>query len=236
MRFSLSVRLTAEFLGTGLLSAAVVGTTIMGERLAGGNPATALLFSTLATVGVLVVLILALMPVSGAHFNPAVTVALAWTGDFSWRQAPAYWAAQCTGALAGAAAAHSLFGLPLFSTATLARTGATQLGSEFVATFGLLCVVWACMRFRLSAIAYAVGVYVAAASWFTPSTCFANPALTLARSASNTIAGIRPVDVLPFVVAQLVGALAATVLFHRLAEGRSHRVELVGVAAESDQD
>lgn len=236
MKFSLSARMAAEFLGTGLLSAAVVGSGIMGERLAGGNPAVALLFSTLATVCVLVALILAFMPVSGAHFNPAVTMALASTGDFSWRQAPAYWAAQCIGALTGAAAAHSLFGLPLFSAATVARSGATQVGSEFVATFGLLCVVWACMRFRLSVIAYAVGVYVAAASIFTPSACFANPALTLARSASNTLAGIRPVDVLPFVVAQFVGALAATILFRRLAEGRRDSVELVGVAAEPDRE
>ncbi len=236
MKFALSVRLTAEFLGTAVLAAVVVGSAILGERLADGNPTIAMLFRTLATVGVLVVLILGLLPVSGAHLNPAVTVALAWTSDFPWRQAPAYWAAQCAGAFAGAAAAHRLLGLPLFSAATLARSGAIQVGSELVATVGLLFVVWVCMRFRLSAIAYAVGVYIAAASWFTPSACFVNPALTLARAASNTVAGIRPVDALPFVVAQLVGALAATVVFRRLMEKRSAGVELAGLAAESEPE
>jgi glycerol uptake facilitator-like aquaporin len=236
MKLSLSARLTAEFLGTAFLLAAVVGSGIMGERLAGGNPAFALLVGTLGTVAMLVVLILALLPVSGAHFNPAVTLALAWAGNFSWRQAPAYLAAQCTGAFAGVAGAHSLFGMPLFSLATHPRQGAAQWWSELGATFGLLCVVWACLRFRRSMIAYAVGVYVAAASWFTPSTCFANPALTLARSASDTLAGIRPADVPPFVVAQLLGALAATVLFRRWVSEPSDSVELGEVVAESEWD
>ncbi|MGH9555431.1 MAG: aquaporin [Terriglobales bacterium] len=236
MKFSLSARSTAEFLGTAFLLAAVVGSGIVGEQLTSGQPAMALLAGTLATVAVLVTLILALMPVSGAHFNPAVTLALAWAGKFSWREVPAYLAGQLAGAFAGVAAAHGLLGMPLLSVATRPRNGAVQMLSELVAAFGLLCVLWACLRIRPSVIAYAVGAYVFAASLLTPSACFANPALTLARAASDSRVGIRPADALPFVIAQLLGAMAATVLFRRLTAERNGGPELVEVAAESEAD
>ncbi|MGH9509750.1 MAG: aquaporin [Terriglobales bacterium] len=236
MKLSLRIRLMAEFLGTAFLLTAVVGSGIIGGQLASGKPAMALLASTLAAVAVLVTLILALMPVSGAHFNPAVTLALAWAGNFSWREAPAYVAAQCSGAFAGVAAAHGLLGMPLFSVATRPRNGVGQWLSELAATFGLLCVLWACVRIRPSLIAYAVGIYVFAASLFTPSTCFANPALTLARSATDTLVGIRPADALPFMIVQILGAMAATALFRRLTAERSGGSELVEVAAESEAE
>ncbi len=219
MNFNLRARTLAEFLGTAFLLAAVVGSGIMGEQLAGGNVAIALLANTLATGAMLTVLILTLGPISGAHFNPAVTVAMAWAGNLRWREVPAYLAAQFAGAFAGVAAAHLMFGMRLFFVSTRARHGAAQLWSEAVATFGLLFVIWGCSRFRPSATAYAVGAYVSAAYWFTASTSFANPAVTLARSASNTFVGIRPPDVLPFMAAQLVGGLAATLLFRWLATG-----------------
>jgi glycerol uptake facilitator-like aquaporin len=216
MNFDLRARTIAEFLGTAFLLAAVVGSGIMGEQLAGGNVAIALLANSLATGATLVVLIITLGPVSGAHFNPAVTLAMALAGSVPWRETPAYLAAQFAGAFAGVASAHLMFGMPLFFASTHARHGAAQLWSEVVATFGLLLVVWGCTRFRPLATAYAVGAYVAAAYWFTASTSFANPAVTLARSASNTFAGIRPVDVAPFVMAQLFGALTATIFFRWL--------------------
>jgi glycerol uptake facilitator-like aquaporin len=195
----------------------VIGSGIMGERLAGGNVAIALLANTLATGAMLGVLILTFGPISGAHFNPAVTLAMALEGSIAWREAPAYLAAQFGGAFAGVAAVHLMFGLPIFFASSHARHGGAQLWSEFVATFGLLSVVWGCSRFRPSAVAIAVGAYIMSAYWFTASTSFANPAVTLARCVSNTFAGIRPADVPGFVVAQLVGALAATVLFRWLA-------------------
>lgn len=220
MKFNLSARITAEFLGTAFLLAAVVGSGIMGERLAGGNVALVLLVNTLATSAILVALILIFGPVSGGHFNPAVTLAVAAAGSLRWRAAPAYLAAQITGAFAGVGAAHKMFGLALFSAAVYPRHGAPQVWSEFVATFGLLCVVWGCVRFRPAAVAYAVGAYISSAYWFTASTSFANPAVTLARAASNTFAGIHPIDVPAFLGAQLLGTLAATVLFRWLAASR----------------
>ena len=216
MNFNLRARTLAEFLGTAFLLAAVVGSGIMGEQLASGNVAIALLANTLATGSMLTALILALGPISGAHFNPAVTLALAGTGKLSWRDTLPYIAAQFAGAFAGVASAHLMFGMPLFFVSTHVRRGASQLWSESVATFGLLFVIWGCSRFRPAATAYAVGAYITSAYWFTASTSFANPAVTVARSVSNTFAGIRPLDVLPFIVSQLAGGFAATLLFRRL--------------------
>jgi glycerol uptake facilitator-like aquaporin len=202
----------AEGVGTAMLLAAVVGSGIMGERLAGGNVAIALLANTVATGAALVALILAFGPISGAHFNPAVTIADASQGGLKWREAPAYIGAQLAGAFAGVAAANVMFGEPVFFASHHVRHGAAQLFSEFVATFGLLTVIWGCARRRSDAVPFAVGAYITAAYWFTASTSFANPAVTLARSASDTFAGIRLIDVPGFVVMQLVGAMAATAL------------------------
>jgi glycerol uptake facilitator-like aquaporin len=209
---SLRKRVAAEFVGTCFLVAAVIGSGIMAERLAGGNIALALLANTIATGAALVALILALGGISGAHFNPAVTVADALERGISWREVPGYIAAQCLGGIAGAAAAHLMFGLPLFSLAVHQRSGTAQVFSEFIATFGLLAVIWGCARFRTSSIPFAVGAYITAAYWFTPSTSFANPAVTIARAVSNTFAGIRPIDVPLFITAQMCGAIAATML------------------------
>jgi glycerol uptake facilitator-like aquaporin len=222
MTFNLRARTLAEFLGSAFLLAAVVGSGIMGEQLAGGNVAIALLANTFATGTMLTVLILTLGPISGAHFNPAVTLAFAATGKLSWRDVLHYLTAQFAGAFAGVASAHLMFGMPLFFVSTHARHGASQLWSESVATFGLLFVIWGCSRFRPDATAYAVGAYITSAYWFTASTSFANPAVTLARSASNTFAGIRPLDVLPFIVSQLLGGFAATLLFRWLVGETSH--------------
>lgn len=205
-------RCAGEALGTALLLATVIGSGIMGERLAGGNVALALLANTLATGAILVALVASLEPLSGAHLNPAVTLALASARAFAWRDVPAYLAAQLTGAFAGVAAAHVMFGAPVFSASHHARAGAAQVFSEVVATFGLLIVIWSCARRRPRMLPFAVGAYITAAYWFTSSTSFANPAVTLARAASDTFAGIRPADVPGFVLAQLVGASAATAL------------------------
>jgi glycerol uptake facilitator-like aquaporin len=213
---SLSRRLLAEALGTAILVATVVGSGIMGESLAGGNQAIALLGNTIPTGAILVVIITILGPLSGAHFNPAVTLADASQGGLPWREVPAYVAAQVAGAFAGVAAAHLMFGAPVFSASRHVRAGGAQLFSEFVATFGLLCVIWGCARLRSSAVPFAVGAYITGAYWFTASTSFANPAVTLARSASDTFAGIRPGDAPGFMVAQLAGAAAATILFRWL--------------------
>jgi len=209
-------RIAAETLGTAFLLAAVVGSGIMGERLSGGNVAIALLANTLATGAMLVALILTFGPISGAHFNPAVTLADAFEGGLPWREVPGYLLAQVVGAFAGVAAAHLMFSQPLFSASQHARAGRAQLFSEFVATFGLLSVIWGCARLRSSAVPFAVGAYITGAYWFTSSTSFANPAVTLARSASDTFAGIRPADVPGFILAQLAGAAAATLLFRWL--------------------
>jgi glycerol uptake facilitator-like aquaporin len=213
---SLARKLVAEALGTAFLLAIVVGSGIMAERLAGGNVALALLANTLATGAGLVVLILIFGPISGAHFNPAVTLADAWLGGVSWQLVPSYLLAQIVGAFAGVAAAHGMFDLPLFFASQHVRTGPSQWWSEFIATFGLLAVIWGTVRQRASAVPFAVGLYITAAYWFTASTSFANPAVTLARAASDTFAGIRPLDAPGFIVAQLLGAFAATALFRWL--------------------
>jgi glycerol uptake facilitator-like aquaporin len=188
----------------------------MGERLAGGNVAVALLANTIATGAALVALILTFGPISGAHFNPAVTLADASQRGIAWREVPVYIAAQIVGAFGGLAAAHLMFGQPMFFASHHIRAGSAQLFSEFVATFGLLSVIWGCVRLRSSAVPFAVGAYITAGYWFTSSTSFANPAVTIARAASDTFSGIRPVDAPGFVLAQLAGAMAATLLFRWL--------------------
>jgi glycerol uptake facilitator-like aquaporin len=215
-------RAVAEALGTAFLLAAVVGSGIMGERLAGGNVAIALLANTLATGAALVALILTFGPISGAHFNPAVTLADASQGGLAWQEVPIYIGAQVIGAFAGVAAAHIMFSEPLFSVSRHVRSGNAQVFSEFVATFGLLSVIWGCVRLRSSAVPFAVGAYITAAYWFTASTSFANPAVTLARAASDTFAGIRPADAPGFIVAQLAGAMAATLFFRWLVPSLRH--------------
>ena len=213
---SLARRTVAEAIGTAMLLAAVVGSGIMGERLAVGNVAIALLANTIATGAALVALILAFGPISGAHFNPVVTLADAAMGGLKWGEAPCYLIAQFAGALAGVAAAHLMFGTPIFFASHHARSGVAQMFSEFIATFGLLAVIWGCTRRRSEAVPFAVGAYITAAYWFTASTSFANPAVTLARSASDTFAGIRPSDVPAFIAAQVLGGAAATLLFRWL--------------------
>jgi glycerol uptake facilitator-like aquaporin len=209
-------RVAAEFVGTLFLLAAVVGSGIMGERLAAGNAALALLANSLATGAALLAIIFAFGPISGAHLNPVVTLADAWQGGIAWRETPAYLVAQTAGAFVGVALADIIFGVSAFTASTHVRTGPAQLFSEFIATFGLISVIWGCVRYRPSAVPLAVGAYITAAYWFTSSTSFANPAVTLARSMTNTFAGIRPVDVAPFICAQLMGAFAATLLFQWL--------------------
>jgi glycerol uptake facilitator-like aquaporin len=216
MRISLARRVTAEFFGTGLLVAAVVGSGIMGERLAGGNVAIALLANTIATGAALVALILTFGPISGAHLNPVVTLADAIERGLPWSETPHYILAQILGAVGGTLAAHLMFALPVVSLSQHARSGGAQVFSEFVATFGLLCVIWGCSRLRSNAVAFAVGAYITAAYWFTASTSFANPAVSIARSLSDTFAGIRPTDVPGFVLAQLAGGITATFLFRWL--------------------
>jgi glycerol uptake facilitator-like aquaporin len=213
----LARRAAAEAVGTALLLATVVGSGIMGDRLSSGNVAIALLANTLATGAGLFALILTFGPISGAHFNPAVTVADATQGGISWRDVPVYIAAQVAGAFGGVAAAHLMFGEPLFAASRHERSGMPQMFSEFVATFGLLAVIWGVSRRRSEAVPFAVGAYIAAAYWFTASTSFANPAVTLARAATDTFAGIRPADVLGFIAAQIVGAAASTAFFRWLA-------------------
>src|SRR5262250_619933 len=213
---TLHTRLASEFLGTAFLVAAVIGSGIMGERLSGGNEAIALLANTIATGAALVALILTFGPISGAHFNPAVTLADASRGGLPWDEVPLYLGAQIIGAFAGVAAAHFMFEMPLFFASRHARSGPAQAFSEFVATFGLLAVIWGCARLRSSAVPFAVASYITAAYWFTASTSFANPAVTLARSATDTLAGIRPADAPAFIIAQLLGAAAATALFRWL--------------------
>jgi glycerol uptake facilitator-like aquaporin len=189
----------------------------MGERLAGGNVAIALLANTIATGAALIALILTFGSISGAHFNPAVTLADAFRGGIAWHNVPAYVAAQLTGAFAGVAAAHLMFGEPILAASQRVRSGNGQLFSEFVATFGLLSVIWGCARRHSSSVPFAVGAYITSAYWFTASTSFANPAVTLARAFSNTFSGIRPIDAPGFVLMQLIGAAAATALFRWLA-------------------
>jgi glycerol uptake facilitator-like aquaporin len=225
-------RATAEAIGTGMLVAAVVGSGIMAERLSNGNIAIALLANTIATGAALIALILTFGPISGAHFNPAVTLADATQHGLPWLVVPIYILAQCVGAIIGAFAAHCMFGLPILSLSTHVRSGPAQLFSEFIATFGLLAVIWGCSRTRISNIPYAVGAYITAAYWFTGSTSFANPAVTIARSLTNTFAGIRPHDVFGFIVAQLAGAAAATWLFRWLSPDISASAKQIVVPTE----
>jgi glycerol uptake facilitator-like aquaporin len=208
-----SRELVSEALGTAFLLATVIGSGIMGERLAAGNTAVALLANALATGAALIALILTFGPVSGAHFNPVVTLCDAWLGGLKWRKVPGYILAQAAGAFVGVGAANLMFGLPAFFASQHARNGSAQLLSEFIATFGLMAVIWGCSRRRSAAVPFAVAAYITAAYWFTSSTSFANPAVTLARSASDTFAGIRLADVGGFILAQLGGAFAATALF-----------------------
>ena len=209
-------RLAAEAIGTSMLLAAVVGSGIMADRLSGGNEAIALLANTIATAAALAALILTFGPISGGHLNPAVSIADASQGGLRWQEVPAYVAAQISGAIAGVWIAHGMFGERLFMLSLHARTGSAQLLSEFVATFGLLSVIWGCSRRRSDAVPFAVAAYIAAAYWFTASTSFANPAVTVARALTDTFAGIRPADVAPFIAAQLAGAVVATLLFRWL--------------------
>jgi glycerol uptake facilitator-like aquaporin len=215
-------KLAAEALGTAFLLAAVVGSGIMAEELARPNLALALLANAVATGAALVALIITFGPISGAHFNPVVTLADASQGGLSWREVPGYIGAQVAGAFAGVAVAHVMFKQPaLFFASQHRRDGIAQLTGEFVATFGLLAVIWGAARQRPRQVPFAVGAYITAAYWFTSSTSFANPAVTLARAASDTFAGIRPADAPGFIAAQLAGAAAATAVFRWLAPAPS---------------
>jgi glycerol uptake facilitator-like aquaporin len=209
---SLAQRIVAEFLGTAFLLAGVVGSGIMAAKLAGGNGALALLCNTLPTGAILTVLILTFGPVSGAHFNPAVSIALVLRREVMPRIAGLYVVAQVTGAIVGVLTAHAMFELPLWQVSLNVRTGSGQWLAEAVATFGLLLTIFGCAARTPAAIPYAVGLYITAAYWFTASTSFANPAVTIARALSDTYAGIAPAGVVAFIAAQLVGALAATAL------------------------
>jgi glycerol uptake facilitator-like aquaporin len=233
MTHTLLRKIISEFLGTGFLVAAVVGSGIMGERLAAGNVAIALLANTIATGAALFALILTFGPISGGHFNPAVTFVDAMERGVSWMVAACYIPAQCAGGICGAVAAHLMFRLPAISVSTHARNGSAQAFSEFVATFGLICVIWGCARQRSGMVAFAVAAYITAAYWFTSSTSFANPAVTIARSLSDTFTGIRPVDVPVFVAAQFVGAIAATFLFRWLVPGLNTRAENILILDKS---
>jgi glycerol uptake facilitator-like aquaporin len=216
MKISLARRLVAEFLGTAFLVTAVVGSGIMGERLANGNVALALLANSIATAAALAALILTFRPISGAHLNPVVSMAEAFLGGIAWREASLYVTAQVSGGILGTACADVMFALPLFTLSRHVRTGTSQWFSEFVATFGLILIIRGCSRFEPKWLPVAVACYIAAAYWFTASTSFANPAVTIARSFSDTFAGIRAADVLPFVAAQLCGGFSAVLVFEWL--------------------
>jgi glycerol uptake facilitator-like aquaporin len=218
----LSRRLAAEGVGTAMLLAVVVGSGIMGERLAGGNVALALLANTLATGAGLVALILTFGSISGAHFNPAVSMAEAFQRHLPWQDAGPYVAAQIVGAFLGVGAAHLMFGEPVYAWSTHVRAGGAQIFSEVVATFGLLIVIWGCARERREVVPFAVGAYITAAYWFTASTSFANPAVTLARAVTPTFAGIRYSDVPGFIAGQAAGAALATVFFRWLVQRETH--------------
>jgi glycerol uptake facilitator-like aquaporin len=215
----LARKVMAESLGTAFLLIAVVGSGIMGERLAGGNIAVALLANSLATAAALYVLIEWFAPLSGAHFNPLVTTAFAVRGDIAWRAVPSYVLGQIIGAIAGVAIANLMFELPVIAWSQHARSGAGQWLGEFVATFGLIGLIWTCSRLKPSAVAGTVAAYIGGAYWFTASTSFANPAVTLARAMTDTFAGIRPSDVPGFLVAQLTGAIVAVAVFGWLGRG-----------------
>ena len=224
---TLARRLVAEWLGTAFLLAAVVGSGIMAQKLAGGNIALALLCNTIPTGAILVVLILIFGPVSGAHFNPAVTLVFAWRGELSWSLAGLYIVAQIAGGVAGVWAAHLMFDLPVLQISLTQRTGAGQWLAEGMATFGLLLTILGCVARTPSAVPYAVGRYITSAYWFTASTSFANPAVTIARSLSDTFAGIAPTGILAFVAAQLLGAALAALLSSWLWEHDTKSARLV---------
>jgi glycerol uptake facilitator-like aquaporin len=213
MQFDMIRRLAAEAIGTLILVMAVVGSGIMAEKLAGGNQALALLCNTIATGAVLYVIITIFAPISGAHFNPAVSLVMALRGELDWRTAFAYVAVQIAGGCVGAVAAHLMFGLDLIQLGSTARTGLGQWTGEFIATFGLIATILGCVRYKPEAVATAVALYITSAYWFTASTSFANPAVTIARSLSDTFAGIAPHDAPGFIVAELLGALAGAYLF-----------------------
>ena len=231
---TLARRLVAEGLGTALLLAVVVGSGIMAERLAGGNEALALLANAIATGSGLVALILMFGTVSGAHFNPVVTLSEAWQGNMPAREALPYIVLQLMGAFAGVMAAHAMFGLPLLAASQHVRSGPAQWFSEFVATFGLLAVIIGCSRSRPASVPFAVAAYITSAYWFTASTSFANPAVTLARAATNTFAGIRPGDAPGFIAAQLAGAAAATAVFCWLYPATPPGATVAGTVAPGD--
>jgi glycerol uptake facilitator-like aquaporin len=236
MRVLLARRVAAEFLGTAFLVAAVIGSGVMGERLANGNIAIALLANTIATGAVLVALILTFGQVSGAHFNPVVTLMDALEKGLPWMETPYYVVGQILGGLIGAILAHLMFALPAVSFSHHVRSGPPQVLSEFIATFGLVAVIWGCSRLRNNAVAFAVGAYITAAYWFTASTSFANPAVTIARCISDTFAGIRPMDVPWFVSAQFVGGIAATMVFRWLVPNLAVRAKEVLVAHELERN
>jgi glycerol uptake facilitator-like aquaporin len=231
---TLARRIVAEGLGTAFLLAVVVGSGIMAERLAGGNMALALLANAIATGAGLVALILMFGTISGAHFNPVVTLSEAWQKNMPASEVAPYIAVQVAGAFAGVAGAHLMFGDPVFFASEHVRTGLSQWWSEFVATFGLVAVIIGCSRSRPGVTPFAVAAYITAAYWFTASTSFANPAVTLARSATNTFAGIRPIDAPGFIVAQLLGAAVATLIFCWLYPAPPRGATVAGTVAPSD--
>ena len=223
---TLARRLFAEWLGTAFLLAAVVGSGIMAQKLAGGNVALALLCNTIPTGAILVVLVIVFGPISGAHFNPAVTLTFAWRGELSWFLAGFYVVAQIAGGIVGVWTAHLMFELPMLQFSLTQRAGAGQWLAEGIATFGLLLTILGCAARTPSAIPYAVGLYITSAYWFTASTSIANPAVTIARSFSDTFAGIGPGGVFAFVVAQLLGAAAAAALARWLWQQKAMAAEV----------
>lgn len=234
-RFDFKRRLVAESLGTAALLTAVVGSGIMGDKLADGNIAIALLANTLATSATLLILILTFGPISGAHLNPAVSLCMAIRGRMPWREFPCYVIVQCVGAVVGVMVAHLMFGEALLSISHHARSGPSQAFSEFIATFGLLSVIWGVSNLHVMVTPPAVAAYIAGAYWFTASTSFANPAVTLARAMTDTFSGIRPMDVAPFICSQIVGACTATVLFWRLLSTPTPPKTVVSVSSLTDE-
>lgn len=234
MKPNFRARLAAEFLGTAFLVAAVVGSGIMGERLAGGNVALALLTNTITTGAALLALILTFGPISGAHLNPVVSFVDAMEGGLSFPQAVCYIVAQILGGITGTIAAHAMFGLPLIALSRHVRSGPAQLLSECIATFGLVSVIWGCVRSRPTVVAVAVASYITAAYWFTSSTSFANPAVTVARTFSDTFAGIRPADASLFIAAQFAGGIAATLLFRWMYPRAATRKEEIVMVDSTD--
>ena len=233
---SLLRRVVAEFTGSAFLLAAIVGSGIMAERLAGGNSVIALLGNSVAVGAALVALISTFGGISGAHFNPAVTISDAVCGGLAWRDVPFYIIAQIAGAFLGVGAANLMFDLPVFFASQKIRAGGSQLLSEFIATFGLLAVIWGCVRLRSAVVPFAVAAYIVAAFWFTASTSFAKPAVTLARSMSDTFAGIRPADAPSFIAAQFLGAITATALFGWLIPIGKNEAEAVIVSYRENKD